>query len=857
MKSIRPHFFKPGWLLLLLAAGFPSSAWSSAVVEVLPLNDRIVMVHFSDGHVIHSTHGQPFGNETVVNSPLNVSSASATGTWQITSANDSNYASPQHPTHVGRKSKGADFAWLNAPSWTLDHWLYLSLPSPMQHGATYAINSGSLATNGSSWSLTYNEATVRSEAVHVNQIGYAPIAPQKFAYVFHWAGDLGGVDFSSYAGHAFHLINQRTGATNFTGVLTFRAAAVNADTGQSGETLNNNFEGADVYQCDFSPFTNAGSYVVEVDGVGCSFPFQVGQDVYRQAWYTTVRGLYHNRSGIALTEPYTSWLRPAPHNPLLTPGFTNKLFYTTNRYTEWGSEGGNSNTLLAGFKGYLQSAGWYQDAGDFDSYINHLIVPLNLLFVYEVAPQNFNAGELNLPESTNGLPDILNEAGWLPRFCFRLRHELMTNGWSTGGIGLRIAGDAFGGDTVPGGTCNGSWQDTNRLWAASGADPWSTYFYAGVCAHLAYCLNLAGAADPQGINWMDEATNAYAWAQANTQPGDNTSASAQAPCPLGYLRAYAAAAIFRMTGNPAYQAQFESDIPQSSWGNYSWDQGFQSYPVMIYALAGGPYNANYNAAYLAWARGTMISSAANNWLTYSCGQRACRWGGNWYFPMLVGQQTTPNVLEAIVSYAVAKKLGQTATAMNFLGNLYTTADYFLGCNAANSTWVTGLGSRHPNQVFKLDCFALGYHDGLIPYGPWLTDNTNYSGMWVTDHNYADQTDYPPGATTNWPGNECWNNNRWSPGSSEFTIWQNTVPTAALFGFLCGRPSGPALAITTVSNQFDVSWPVSAGVYSLQAGIDPSSGNWSNLSGGISNDLTNYHHGGSFGAAPVFFRLKLN
>ena len=154
-------------------------------------------------------------------------------------------------------------------------------------------------------------------------------------------------------------------------------------------------------------------------------------------------------------------------------------------------------------------------------------------------------------------------------------------------------------------------------------------------------------------------------------------------------------------------------------------------------------------------------------------------------PMLVGQQTTPMVMEGIVAWAAARRLGQPAIAAGFLGSLYTTADYFLGCNAANTTWVTGLGARHPRQIFKEDCFVLGPHDGLIPYGPWATDNTNYSGMWVTDHNCADQTDYPAGATAAWPANECWNNNRWAPMSSEFTVWQCTAPAAALFGFLCG------------------------------------------------------------------------
>jgi len=95
---------------------------------------------------------------------------------------------------------------------------------------------------------------------------------------------------------------------------------------------------------------------------------------------------------------------------------------------------------------------------------------------------------LNLPEGINGVPDILDEAAWLPRFLYRLRHELMSKGYGTGGVGLRICGDAFGSDN-PNSILAGSWQDTNRNWVASGEDPWSTYRYAGACAHLAYCLS--------------------------------------------------------------------------------------------------------------------------------------------------------------------------------------------------------------------------------------------------------------------------------------------------------------------------------------------------------------------------------
>ena len=361
---------------------------------------------------------------------------------------------------------------------------------------------GPSRATGSSGSLGFDEAKARSEAVHVNLLGYVPRAPQKFGYVCHWLGDQGGLELRAYAGRAFHLIEQSKGKAVFSGTLAFRAPATQPETfHKSDSPPDGNFLKADVYECDFSSFRQPGKYVLSVEGIGCSFPFSVEADVYREAFRTVARGLYHNRSGIALERPYTEFTRPAPHNPKLTPGFAGKLIYTTLRFTEWGSEGGNAKELLAHSKGPIESAGWYQDAGDWDSYYSHLRVAQELLLAYEMAPQNFTDGELNIPESGNGVPDILDEAAWLPRFCCRLRHELMAKHYGTGGLGLRIAGDAFGEDEkkLPDGrkVGQGSWEDVERTWAASGEDPWSTYRYAGAAAHLAFCLKLAGAEIPK------------------------------------------------------------------------------------------------------------------------------------------------------------------------------------------------------------------------------------------------------------------------------------------------------------------------------------------------------------------------
>ncbi|HEX3133517.1 MAG TPA: hypothetical protein VHX44_08025 [Planctomycetota bacterium] len=100
-------------LLVLLTLCSTTVAVSAMdLVEVLPLNERVVMVHLDEGHVVHHTKGQPRSHEQVVATPLDVTAATMTTAWTITCAGDPAFASGVKPQRVGRKSKGTDFAWL-------------------------------------------------------------------------------------------------------------------------------------------------------------------------------------------------------------------------------------------------------------------------------------------------------------------------------------------------------------------------------------------------------------------------------------------------------------------------------------------------------------------------------------------------------------------------------------------------------------------------------------------------------------------------------------------------------------------------------------------------------------------------
>jgi hypothetical protein len=756
--------------LLLALLLLPALSHASDLVDASPLTDRIVLLHFKDGHVVHHKLGQKRSDEKVVTDPLDVKAASQAATYRISSLTDPSYKQCRAPVDVGRKTKGTDFAWFtdhwenghavnDRPDHSEEHWLYLFLPQPMKEGQTYTVTTGTLAKNGGSWKLPFAARKARSEAVHVNLLGYAPAAPSKYAYVYHWAGDKGGIDLKGVAGKRFWLVDQATGKDAFTGKVAFRKSATNPETYQKADTPNANYLDADVYECDFSAFDKPGNYVVAVEGVGRSFPFKIDSDVYREAFRTVARGLYHNRSGIALTKPYTEFERPAPGHPGVTPGF--KLQYSSLRSLDYGSESGTKAQIEPTLKGPLDAWGWYQDAGDWDSYETHLRVAQELLLAYELNPKAFRDGELNIPESGNGVPDILDEAAWLPRFCHRLRQELLAKKYGTGGIGLRVSGDAFGSDTGPKDVGQGSWQDVDRLYVASGEDPVSTFRYAGVAAQLAYCLRSAGYGDPQRVDWAQEARESYAWALAHTLPKDDVKTN----------RLYAAAALYRLTGEKAYEDQVAADTKEFGPGTELWFENL--YGPAVYALANrgdATLHARLEAAILHTA--DLAHGTAQ--------KRALRWGGNWGMPMLIGQQTTPWAMET----AVARRLTRDPDkAKAYTADLYTTCDYFLGTNALNQTWITGLGPRHPVNVFHMDAWYNGkptVHPGIIPYGPWRKEKDLGIGPW--DHDWPNKTVYP--AIDLWPGNERYFDNRCAPMTGEFTIHQNIAPAAAIFGILC-------------------------------------------------------------------------
>lgn len=180
--------------------------------------------------------------------------------------------------------------------------------------------------------------------------------------------------------------------------FTLRTASTNTIvyTGILSASATWSFSGESVKIADFSEFTTPGRYRLVVIGIGGSYAFNIGDMIHRDLSKASIKAFYYNRSSTALFPEHAGvWARASGHSD--TAVRVHSSAATTNR---------PANSTISSPKG------WY-DAGDYGKYIvNSGISTYTLLAAYEHFPEYYNTLELNIPESGNGIPDLLDEVKW-------------------------------------------------------------------------------------------------------------------------------------------------------------------------------------------------------------------------------------------------------------------------------------------------------------------------------------------------------------------------------------------------------------------------------------------------------------
>jgi endoglucanase len=163
---------------------------------------------------------------------------------------------------------------------------------------------------------------------------------------------------------------------------------------------------------DFSEIEAPGKYaVVDLEKGIQSADFSIGEHVYKDVMKHALRAYFYQRAGFEKKPEFAgrAWADKASH---LGPGQD-----TESRPWHEGWSNPFAKSQIKDLRG-----GWY-DAGDFNKYTSwaarYIIV---LLHAYEEHPQAFS-DDYGIPESGNGIPDILDEVKWGLDWLVRMQNS--------------------------------------------------------------------------------------------------------------------------------------------------------------------------------------------------------------------------------------------------------------------------------------------------------------------------------------------------------------------------------------------------------------------------------------------------
>ncbi len=316
------------------------------------------------------------------------------------------------------------------------------------------------SNNASAGQIQANQKRLSAD-IRLNQVGFYPNA-NKLAVVVNQAGG------------KFYIATPDLQKTVFTGNL--------------GEQRSMAYSDKKTHIADFSAFTTPGKYVVYIPGVGHSYPFEIKPKVHQDVAKAVIKGFYFQRISTDLPQKYAGkWHRPAGHVAEDNAALIHPSAATAKR---------PADTRIS------SSRGWY-DAGDYNKYIvNSGITMGTLLSLYEDFPAYVDTLTLNIPESGNQVPDLLDEVLW------NLRWMLTMQDPDDGGVYHKLTNPKFDGMVMPAEAKNPRYAVQKSTAAALD--------FAAVMAHASRIARKFPTAPP-GLadSCLIAATKAWDWAQKN------------------------------------------------------------------------------------------------------------------------------------------------------------------------------------------------------------------------------------------------------------------------------------------------------------------------------------------------------
>jgi len=550
--------------------------------------------------------------------------------------------------------------------------------------------------------------------IHANQVGYFPDLP-KFAVV-----RAPGEDAS------FSIVTEPAGEVVYSGTGGAKEYWSSAD-----DTIR---------RFDFSGFSTPGTYRLQVPGVGVSYPFQISRDVYTSVTKAAIKAFYYQRSSTALLAEHAGVYARAAGHPDNSVRVHNGVA-TAQR---------PANSTISSPKG------WY-DAGDYGKYtVNSGISTWTLLDAYLVAPGYFDTLDLNIPESKNAIPDILDEALWNLDW-------LLTMQDLDGGVYHKLTTANFSGFVMPA-------NDKAQRYVI-GKGTASTLDFAALMAQTSRVFRRFESSRPGfADSCLNAAIRAWNWAQANPSVAyDQASLMNPTVSTGGYgdgsftdEKIWAGIELTLATRRDSFWvAAMGSTKFTGTYRNPGWNQvaalGLMSALGSIDSLVGLVDTAGMRSRLR--TLGTDAKSRAGlNPYRVPVNESDLGWGST---------SVTGNL--ALTALHWYKLSGDTT----YRNAALEGTDWILGRNALGTTFVTGFGTRSPMNPHHRPSGADGIVDpipGFVVGGP----NKNQEDASACESDGATYAYSLPALS--WLDDQC------SYASNEVAINWN-APQAALFGIL--------------------------------------------------------------------------
>ena len=432
---------------------------------------------------------------------------------------------------------------------------------------------------------------------------------------------------------------------------------------------------------DFSSIHQTGTYYLQ-QGELKSVPFTIGKDIYQQPLVTLLRSYYLQRCGIAISDPVTGITRGEDH-------LEDAAIAHNDEFHSQGT--------------ILETSGGWHDAGDYGKYVTTMTVTIaRLLNLYEQYPQLFPDSHLTIPESGNGRSDLLDEMEFGLNWLLKMQRP-------DGAVYRKLSGTSWPMGLAPD-------EDKQPRYVYGISTPETAKF----AAVMAIAARNYQASNPELANGY-LAAGQKAWQYLQSQPtmkidwvsGDDAGSGK-------YLyseydreaslttdiddRLWAAAELYITTGNGEYHDFFISNLHQVNYTLFEWKDPSPLGLINYLKQTRQPKDETV----VSQIKTKLIQKADSilaivNSSPYQIANNRFIWGSN--------KMTAEEGITLIYAYQLTNNYA-------YLDAAIAQADYLLGRNHFNQTFITGIGTnpvKHTNHLYARAKNL--YIPGLVVGGP--------------------------------------------------------------------------------------------------------------------------------------------